>query len=73
VSREDWIYNVMARNGICFIPSSRPHSRPADTPLIEPEVFRQVSLTTVPGRRFFLPLSGPSFRAVKRYPWQCPA
>lgn len=69
--REDWIQMmVMAGMGICFIPEFSPavpglHTRP----LIEPEVFREVSLVTVPGRRFS-PAVAAFVRAVRRYPWQ---
>ena len=69
--REDWIQTmVMAGMGICFIPEFSPALPGLQTrPLIEPEVFRQVSLTTVPGRRFS-PAVGAFVHAVKRYPWQ---
>ncbi len=69
--REDWIQTmVMAGMGICFIPEFSPtvpglHTRP----LIEPEVWREVSLVTVPGRRFS-PAVAAFVKVVRRHPWQ---
>jgi LysR family transcriptional regulator, hydrogen peroxide-inducible genes activator len=69
--REDWIQTmVMAGMGICFIPEFSPimpglHTRP----LREPEVYREVSLVNVPGRRFS-PAVAAFVKTVKRYPWQ---
>jgi LysR family transcriptional regulator, hydrogen peroxide-inducible genes activator len=69
--REDWIQTmVMAGMGICFIPEFSPilpglHTRP----LSEPEVYREVSLVSVPGRRFS-PAVAAFVKTVKRYPWQ---
>lgn len=69
--REDWIQTmVMAGMGICFIPEFSPtlpglHTRP----LIEPEVYREVCLVSVPGRRYS-PAVGAFVQAVKRYPWR---
>ncbi len=71
--REDWIQTmVMAGLGICFIPEFSPvlpglHTRP----LIEPEVHREVSLVTVPGRRFS-PAVAAFVGMAKRYPWRKP-
>jgi DNA-binding transcriptional LysR family regulator len=69
--REDWIQTmVMAGMGICFIPEFSPALPGLNTrPLTEPEVVRQISLVSVPGRRFF-PAVGTFAQAVKRYPWQ---
>jgi DNA-binding transcriptional LysR family regulator len=68
--REDWIQTMtMAGMGICFIPEFSPvlpglHTRP----LIEPEVFREVSLVSVPGRRF-TPAVAAFVKTLKRYRW----
>jgi LysR family hydrogen peroxide-inducible transcriptional activator len=69
--REDWIQTmVMAGMGICFIPEFSPVLPGLPTrPLIEPTVRREVSLISVPGRRF-APAVAAFVRAVKRYPWQ---
>jgi len=72
--REDWIQTmVMAGMGICFIPEFSPvvaglHTRP----LIEPEVWREVSLVTMPGRRFS-PAVAAFVKAIRQYPWQSSA
>ncbi len=68
--REDWIQTmVMAGMGICFIPEFSPTLPALNTrPLIDPEVIREVSLMTVPGRRFS-PAVGAFVQAVKRYSW----
>jgi len=69
--REDWIQTmVMAGMGICFIPEFSPAQSGLNTrPLIEPEVFREICLVSVPGRRFS-PAVSAFVQAVKRYPWQ---
>ena len=69
--REDWIQTmVMAGLGICFIPEFSPVVAGLPTrPLIEPEVYREVSLVTVPGRRF-TPAVAAFVKTMKRYPWQ---
>jgi len=69
--REDWIQTmVMAGLGICFLPEFSPTLPGLSTrPLIEPEVSREVSLVTVPGRRFS-PAVAAFVKAVKRYSWQ---
>ena len=72
--REDWIQTmVMAGMGICFVPEFSTvvaglHTRP----LIEPEVWREVSLVTMPGRRFS-PAVAAFVKAVRQYRWQSSA
>jgi len=72
--REDWIQNLVAGGlGICFIPEFSAiipglQVRPA----VEPEVWREVCLVTVAGRRFS-PAVATFVKAVKSYGWTPPA
>lgn len=68
--REDWIQNMVAAGlGICFIPEFSAvvpgiHTRP----VVTPEVWRDVCLVSVAGRRFS-PAVTSFVRAVKGYSW----
>ena len=68
--REDWIQNMVAAGlGICFIPEFSAvipglHVRP----VIEPEVWREVCLVTMAGRRFS-PAVAAFVSAVRAYGW----
>ncbi|QDZ02794.1 LysR family transcriptional regulator [Nitratireductor mangrovi] len=68
--REDWIQNMVAGGlGICFIPEFSAvipglHARP----VVDPEVWREVCLVTVAGRRFS-PAVAAFVGAVKAYGW----
>jgi DNA-binding transcriptional LysR family regulator len=68
--REDWIQTmVMAGMGICFTPE---HSLVLPglqaRRVIDPEVYREVALVTVAGRRFS-PAVAAFVRAIKAYRW----
>jgi len=71
--REDWIQNMVAGGlGICFIPEYSAiipglHVRP----VVDPEVWREVALVTVAGRRFS-PAVSTFVNAVKSYSWAEP-
>jgi DNA-binding transcriptional LysR family regulator len=68
--REDWIQNMVAGGlGICFIPEFSAVVPGLELrPVVEPEVWREICLVTVAGRRMSPALS--SFvKAVKQYPW----
>jgi Transcriptional regulator len=69
--REDWIQTmVMAGLGICFLPEFSPVLSGLPTRvLVEPEVYRDVSIVAVPGRRFS-PAVAAFVKTVKRYRWQ---
>jgi DNA-binding transcriptional LysR family regulator len=61
---------VMAGLEICFIPEFSPILPGLRTrPLTQPEVHREVSLVSVPGRRF-APAVAAFVKPVKRYRWQ---
>ncbi|QWW71389.1 LysR family transcriptional regulator [Rhizobium sp. WYJ-E13] len=68
--REDWIQNLVAGGlGICFIPEySAVIPGLQVRPVAEPEVFRDVCLVTVAGRRFS-PAVSVFVGAVKSYGW----
>ena len=68
--REDWIQSmVMAGAGICFLPEYSPLLPGLGTrPLVEPEVYREVALVTMPGRRFS-PAMAAFVKTVTRYRW----
>jgi DNA-binding transcriptional LysR family regulator len=68
--REDWIQTmVMAGMGICFLPEYSPLLPGLPTrPLIEGELFREVSLVTVAGRRFS-PATTAFVKAIQAYGW----
>jgi LysR family transcriptional regulator, hydrogen peroxide-inducible genes activator len=68
--REDWIQiMVMAGMGVCFTPEYSPVLEGLKTrPMTDPEVFREISLVTVAGRRFS-PAVATFVRAVKEYKW----
>jgi LysR family hydrogen peroxide-inducible transcriptional activator len=69
--REDWIQSmVMAGLGICFLPEFTSVLPGLSTrPLIEPEVFREVAMVTVPGRRYS-PAVAAFVKTLKRHRWQ---
>jgi DNA-binding transcriptional LysR family regulator len=68
--RDDWIQNMVAAGlGVCFIPEySAVVPGVLTRPIIEPEVWRDVSLVTVSGRRFS-PAQSAFLSAVKAYGW----
>lgn len=68
--REDWIQNMVAGGlGICFIPEfSAVIPGLQVRPVVEPEVWREVCLVTVAGRRFS-PAVSAFVGAVKSYGW----
>lgn len=68
--REDWIQNMVAGGlGICFIPEFSAIIPGLQTrPVAEPEVWREVCLVTVAGRRFS-PAVATFVKAVKSYSW----
>jgi DNA-binding transcriptional LysR family regulator len=69
--REDWIQGmVMAGAGICFMPEfSSLMPGLCTRPLVEPEVWRQVGLVSIPGRRFS-PAVAAFVKTVTRHRWQ---
>jgi LysR family hydrogen peroxide-inducible transcriptional activator len=68
--REDWIQNMVAGGlGICFIPEFSAVIPGIQTrPLIEPEVFRDVSLLWMTGRRHS-PAVAAFIKLAKSHPW----
>jgi LysR family transcriptional regulator, hydrogen peroxide-inducible genes activator len=68
--REDWIQTmVMAGIGICFMPEFSVVLPGLQTrPLVDPEVYREVALVTVAGRRFS-PAAAAFVRAARTYEW----
>lgn len=68
--REDWVQTMVAAGmGICFIPEfSAVVPGLVTRPVIDPEVWRGVSLVTVAGRRHS-PAVLAFVKAVKTYPW----
>ena len=69
--REDWIQTmVMAGLGICFMPEFSPSLPGLSTrPLVEPEVYREIALVTVPGRRFSAAAAA-FVKTVTQHRWQ---
>ncbi len=72
--REDWIQNMVAGGlGICFIPEYSAVLPGIKTrPVVEPDVWREILLVTVSGRRFS-PAVAAFVQAVKSYKWAPPA
>lgn len=68
--REDWIQNMVAGGlGICFIPEFSAVIPGLQTrPVTDPEVWREVCLVTVAGRRFS-PAVATFVSSVKSYGW----
>jgi DNA-binding transcriptional LysR family regulator len=68
--REDWIQNMAAGGlGVCFIPEfSAAMPGLLTRPVVEPEVWRQVSLVSMAGRRLS-PALFSFVKAVSAYPW----
>lgn len=68
--REDWILTMVAAGmGICFLPEfSTTVPGVIGRPVIDPEVWREVSLVTVAGRRWAAPVAA-FINAVRRYRW----
>jgi DNA-binding transcriptional LysR family regulator len=68
--REDWIQNMVAGGlGICFIPEFSALTPGLELrPVIEPEVWREICIVTVAGRRMSPALSS-FIKAVKQDPW----
>src|SRR5262249_59361993 len=72
--QEDWIQSmVLAGMGICFLPEFLPIIPGVQArPVIDPEVYRDVSLLSVAGRRF-TPAVPTFLPAIRRYRWPEPA
>jgi DNA-binding transcriptional LysR family regulator len=72
--RDDWIQcMVLAGLGFTYIPEYAVTVEGLQIrPLVEPEVFRTVSLVTVRGRPYS-PAVGAFVRDAKRYPWHAPS
>jgi LysR family hydrogen peroxide-inducible transcriptional activator len=68
--KEDWIQNMVAGGlGICFIPEfSAIVPGLMVRPVIDPEVWREICLVTVAGRRFS-PAVAAFVRTIKSYNW----
>jgi LysR family hydrogen peroxide-inducible transcriptional activator len=68
--REDWIQNMVAAGlGVCFLPEYSAVFPGVQTrKVIDPEVWRDISLVSVAGRRFS-PAELTFIDAVKRYRW----
>ena len=68
--REDWIQNMVVGGlGICFIPEFSAVAPGILTrPVVDPEVWRSVSLVSVAGRRFS-PAVATFVKTVKAYRW----
>ncbi|MGE0237662.1 MAG: LysR family transcriptional regulator [Parvibaculaceae bacterium] len=68
--REDWIQNMVAGGlGICFIPEFSAVLPGLELrPVIEPEVWRDINLATMSGRRMSPALIS-FIKAVRDYPW----
>jgi LysR family transcriptional regulator, hydrogen peroxide-inducible genes activator len=68
--REDWIQNMVAGGlGICFIPEFSAVIPGLEfRPVVEPEVWRDICLVNVSGRRMS-PALAAFLKAVKEYPW----
>ena len=68
--REDWVLTMVAAGlGVCFLPEfSATVPGVIARPVIEPEVYREVCLVTVAGRRHSAPV-GAFIDAVRRYSW----
>ena len=69
--REDWIQNMVAGGlGICFIPEFSAVVAGVQTrPLMDPEVWRDVHLVTMTGRRHS-PAVASFFNALRGFPFQ---
>ena len=68
--REDWIQNMVAGGlGICFIPEFSAVLPGLELrPVIDPEVWREINLVTMSGRRMSPALTS-FIKAVRDYPW----
>lgn len=68
--REDWIQNMVAGGlGICFIPEFSAVLPGLDLrPVINPEIWREINLVTMSGRRMS-PALFTFTKAVRDYPW----
>lgn len=68
--REDWIQTMVAAGmGVCFIPEySAVHPALILRRVEDAEVWREVSLVTVAGRRWSRPLAG-FVQSIRRYRW----
>ncbi|WP_119392105.1 LysR family transcriptional regulator [Taklimakanibacter lacteus] len=68
--REDWIQNMVAGGlGICFIPEFSVMLPGLELrPVIEPDVWREINLVTMSGRRMS-PALASFIKAVRDYPW----
>ena len=68
--REDWIQMMVAAGfGVCFLPEFSPTIPGVRTqPVTDPEVTREVSLVSLPGRRFS-PAVMTFIRAIRSHQW----
>lgn len=68
--KEDWIQTMVAAGmGVCFIPEySAVHPALALRPVADAEVWREVNLVTVAGRRWSTPLAT-FVQAIRRHRW----
>ncbi|WP_371744688.1 LysR family transcriptional regulator substrate-binding protein [Nordella sp. HKS 07] len=68
--REDWIQNMVAGGlGICFIPEFSAVIPGLELrPVIEPDVWREINLVIMSGRRMSPALMS-FIKAVREYPW----
>lgn len=68
--REDWIQTMVAAGmGVCFIPEySATHPALALRPVQDADVWREINLVTVAGRRWSTPLAT-FVQAIRRYRW----
>ena len=67
--REDWILHMVAAGlGVCFLPEYTASFPGVIGCPVAPEVFREVCLVTVSGRRRSSPLAA-FVHSVSRYPW----
>jgi LysR family hydrogen peroxide-inducible transcriptional activator len=69
--KEDWIQSMVAAGfGVTFLPEfSVVTPGVISRPLIEPEVFREISLVSIEGRSW-PPAVETFIRAIQTYPWQ---
>ena len=68
--REDWIQTMVAAGfGICFLPEfSTTIPGVLTSPVVEPEIVREVSLVSIAGRRFS-PAVAAFARSIRAYRW----
>jgi len=69
-AREDWVQTMVAsRFGITVMPEfTRTNAATVARPLVDPDLFRELSLATVPGRRYG-PTAASLLRAIRTHSW----